>query len=219
MRINPIFNYSTKNNIINRKSITNNRTHEQTGEISYTRCGHLYFGSNIKPEEQRYKRIYDAGFRMYKPVDLINNKGEQIQGYSFVQEKPRLNIIKVLITDEEFKELGHVECSTILNKGPYGGTWCTIVNSTEPNPETEIKPIFNDIVKGTKTGRYKLVGTRAYDMLISYIKENHPEIKELKANIRNQHSWDFHKNYGFTNMQDDEYDMYARINEVKFKIS
>ena len=167
---------------------------------------------------ENYLNISANGFNLYDVVDLINPKGAKFQGYSFIKEYPDSNSIVVLITDDNFNELGHASCSTCIGQVKYNGTWCSVVNSTDTNPESILNPIFNNLVRAPKDGHCKHVGTKAYDTLIDYIKKFSPEIKELNINATNQHSWDFHKKYGFDNPNQEEYDCYAFMNQLIYTI-
>ena len=212
MRIALINNYSPYNIFT-----SNHLKHTDVKDIM-TDCNNkdcfIRFGNNSAHDEipKRYKFFCHA--------EVINPSGKQIQGHCMVYENPNTHTIKILVTDDEFYELGHISCYLYdaENKN-FDCAWCVVENNTQPKPENSFGPIFANIARSPKDGHYKHVAKNAYDALIAYIKKYHPEIKELKANIVNEHSWGFHKKYGFTNKQDDEYDPYAHMNEVRYQIN
>lgn len=175
----------------------------------------LNFKSGVTPSMELFKK---NGFLFQNRVNLIAPDGKPCKGFGFIQDlKGKGYGIGALITDDKLYELGNAH--TEIHSDGIG--WLIIKNLTTPQPQmllTFMSPIFKDIARTRQDGYFKHVATEAYNTLINYIRKNHPEVKELRADAKSQQSWGFHRKYGFSDNQFGEYDSYAFSNELFYKL-
>ena len=162
------------------------------------------------------QKITNAEFIFNNRVNLISPSGKPVKGYGFIRDLQGYDITS-LITDDKLHELGRAT----MGNPEQGISWLTVKNLTTPNSEMPIDfmpPLFKDFARSAKDGYFKHVATEAYNILINYLRKSHEEIKELRANARSQQSWDFHKIFGFSDKQNGEYNSYAFMNELYYKL-
>ena len=118
------------------------------------------------------EKIKQKGFKFFSEVELINPQGQKIKGYSFIKEIKNSEITS-LITDDKFYELGQASVSLGYSQRYMRGSWCTIKNLTEPNPEIgkDFQYPITEFFRKPQDGKYKHVATAGYNTLINYLKQ------------------------------------------------
>ena len=186
-----------------------------------------YYG--IRPQvnfTSNLSKIKELGYKFHKNVNLISPKGEKINCKAFIKDE--LNTAKdnlsILITDDRNIALGELHARREYNNPNIVLT--SIRNYTEKyNILSGFMDPFLPARSFEKDGKYKLVGTNAYKVLINYLKENYKDVVALRINARTSGSWDFHAKLGFTSIPGakepakiGDYDCYSLTNYMDYEL-
>ncbi len=143
-------------------------------------------GAQSVPPANIPGEITEAGFNYHCNVTLLDKDGNPLTGYAFLGkgEAGENQIIHILITDEEFDDIGILKAGIGYDEAKT--RYASISYNNYANIYEESSCDFNSPIKkyGDKTKcpkRYKRVGTELCRVFEEYVKENYPETKYIEA--------------------------------------
>ncbi len=151
------------------------------------------------------KEITEKGYQYYGKANLQDKDGNPASGHAFIFDEPPSKtpedgIIHVLMTDEEFDDIGYI----IADKREHNHVSVAINNYA--NVYREYRCDYDSPIKGYSYSKnrpkkedrlYKKVGTELYRVLEEYLKKHSPEIIFIEACPVRDGSLQFHKKLGF----------------------
>lgn len=154
--------------------------------------------SNLTLAKNNMRVLKEDGYQKVGKINMLDQDGATVKGNVYLRDKN--GHIDVVSTNNECARIGYLGASSSCYE-PDNILVCSIENYM--NLHTA-KPWEQ---KGKIKG-YKGVGSRLYVALEDYLRENRPDIDELRVYVTNSGSWDFHTKQGFVGYGD-EYDTYA----------
>lgn len=155
-----------------------------------------------------HKKFYEQkGYVKINTIEMKNEYNETVIGdiYKYATD----DSVMIISTDDKGNHIGELSAHKHISQYNYGTSptayFCSINNFATKHQEKNLHgkhPLTNNPINH----KYSGVGTKLYEELETHLKENHPEVTELRIYALNYGSWLFHSKIGFVGY--DEYDFW-----------